>query len=170
MSPKPVATQEPSAAPAAGPQTGTTSAPAESGPYGSGHGLCFDVNSALAASALAQLAAPPAGSRWVVQGGSGDPIQAGCSGVLSWMQVEWQGIHPGSHILFFTNGTYLGTATSKPYGYTEILGKTKDTVSVQYRWAKPDDALCCPQGGPSVVTFSSSGTTVQANGQFPPDN
>ncbi|MET8873057.1 LppP/LprE family lipoprotein [Nocardia sp. NPDC004604] len=170
--PKPVATQEPSAAPepAAGPQTVTTSAPAESGPYGSGHGLCFDVNSALAASAVAQLAPPPAGSGWVVQGGSGDPIQAGCSGVLSWMQVEWQGIHPGSHILFFTNGTYLGTATSKPYGYTEILGKTKDTVSVQYRWAKPDDALCCPQGGPSVVTFSLNGTTVQANGQFPPDN
>ncbi|MEV6138921.1 LppP/LprE family lipoprotein [Nocardia sp. NPDC051990] len=145
-------------------------APAESAPYGSGHGLCFDVNSALAAEALTKLGPPPVGDAWVVQGGSDDLIQAGCSGVLSWMQVEWRGIHPGTHILFFTNGTYLGTATSKPYGYTEILDKTRDTVSVRYRWAKPNDALCCPQGGPSVVTFTLDGYLVHANGQFPPDN
>ncbi|WP_330249728.1 hypothetical protein OG874_25870 [Nocardia sp. NBC_00565] len=30
--------------------------------------------------------------------------------------------------------------------------------------------LCCPQGGPSVVTFILNGTSVQAKGQFPPDN
>ena len=166
-SPKPIATGEP--APNPSPVTTSDPAPA-SGPYGSGHGLCFDVNSALAAAAVASLAPPPGGDRWVVEGGSGDPIEAGCSGVLSYMTVDWQGIHPGTHILFFTNGTYLGTATSKAYGYTEVLGKTKDTVSVQYRWLKSDDALCCPEGGPSVVTFTLNGTSVQAKGQFPPDN
>ncbi|MEV5838623.1 LppP/LprE family lipoprotein [Nocardia sp. NPDC052112] len=44
-----------------------------------------------------------------------------------------------------------------------------DTVSVQYRWAEPDNALCCPQGGPSVVTFTLNGNSVRASGQFPPD-
>jgi hypothetical protein len=86
------------------------------------------------------------------------------------MTVEWQGIHPGTHVLFFTNGAYLGTATAKPYGYTQVIGKTRDTVSVQYRWPNPEDALCCPQGGPSVVTFTLNGTSIQAQGQFPPDN
>ncbi|MET7771603.1 LppP/LprE family lipoprotein [Nocardia sp. NPDC005366] len=141
---------------------------AEPAPEGSGHGLCFDVNSALAASSVARLDTPPGGA-WVIQGASEDPIAAGCSGVLSWMTVEWPGIHPGTHILFFTGGKYLGTASAKPYAYTTVLGKTRDTVSVQYRWPKPEDALCCPQGGPSTVTFTLNGTTVQANGQFPPN-
>lgn len=156
--PQPVTAQEPAPG------------PAESAPNGSGHGMCFDVNSALANSAIAGLAPPPAGGGWTIESASTDPIQAGCSGVLSWMAVDWQGIHPGTHVLFFTNGTYLGTATSKPYGYTEVIGKTRNTVSVQYRWPKPEDALCCPQGGPSVVTFTLNGTSIQAQGQFPPDN
>ncbi|MGW4119626.1 LppP/LprE family lipoprotein, partial [Nocardia sp. NPDC004711] len=79
-------------------------------------------------------------------------------------------IHPYIHVLFFTNGTYLGTATSNPYGYTEVIGKTANTVSVQYKWAKSSDALCCPSGGPSVVTFTLSGGKVVAKGQFPPSN
>ncbi|WP_157229184.1 LppP/LprE family lipoprotein [Nocardia brevicatena] len=116
------------------------------------------------------MAAPTGGGSWTIQGASEDPIAAGCSGVLSWMTVEWPGIHPGTHVLFFTGGKYLGTASTQPYAYTTVLGKTRDTVSVQYRWPEKSDPLCCPQGGPSVVTFTLSGTTVQANGQFPPDN
>jgi len=142
---------------------------AQPAPEGSGHGLCFDVNSALAASSVASLGAPPAGDGWEIQAGSDDPIEAGCSGVLSWMTVEWPGIHPGTHILFFTGGKYLGTASAQPYAYTTVLGKTRDTVSVQYRWPREEDPLCCPQGGPSVVTFTLTGTTVTANGQFPPN-
>lgn len=160
----------PGATAAPEPSAATTESPStQAAPEGSGHGLCFDVNSALAASSVATLAAPPGGS-WTIQGASEDPIVAGCSGVLSWMTVEWPGIHPGTHVLFFTGGKYLGTASAQPYAYTTVLGKTRDTVSVQYRWPEKSDPLCCPQGGPSVVTFTLSGTTVQANGQFPPDN
>lgn len=176
--PAPAIGEQPGAAPQLAPgATATPESPAattrspvaEQAPEGSGHGLCFDANSALAASAVATLTAPPGGP-WTVQGASEDPIAAGCSGVLSWMTVEWLGIHPGTHILFFTGGKYLGTASARPYAYTTVLGKTRDTVSVQYRWPEKSDPLCCPQGGPSVVTFTLTGTTVQANGQFPPDN
>ncbi|MEU6186608.1 LppP/LprE family lipoprotein [Nocardia sp. NPDC047038] len=171
--PQPATAQQPAPGATAVPEpsVAATSSPAtQSAPEGSGHGLCFDVNSALAASSVATLAAPPGGGSWTIQGASEDPIAAGCSGVLSWMTVEWPGIHPGTHVLFFTGGKYLGTASARPYGYTTVLGKTRDTVSVQYRWPLKDDALCCPQGGPSVVTFTLNGTTVQANGQFPPEN
>ncbi|MFF2554946.1 LppP/LprE family lipoprotein [Nocardia sp. NPDC058058] len=84
--------------------------------------------------------------------------------------MEWNGIHPGTHILHFTEGRYLGTSTAKPYAYTEVLGRTRDTIAVQYRWADADDPLCCPQGGPSTVTFALANCRVIANGQFPPDN
>ncbi|WP_327140078.1 LppP/LprE family lipoprotein [Nocardia sp. NBC_01327] len=146
-----------------------TVAPVTSAPNGSGHGLCFDLNSRLADTAIKGLAVPSTGA-WTNPFASNDPISAGCDGVLSWMTVESGNIHPYTHVLFFTNGTYLGTATSSPYGYTEVLGKSANVVSVRYRWAKSDDALCCPTGGPSVVTFTLSGGKVQASGQFPPAN
>ncbi|MFD6157691.1 LppP/LprE family lipoprotein [Nocardia sp. NPDC060256] len=145
---------------------------ADQGPNGSGHGLCFDVNSELAHNAIQRLAPPPVGSHaeWEVVGSGTEPISSGCSGVLSYLTVEWQGIHPATHILFFANGTWLGTATSKPYSYTQVQDRTRSTLNVQYRWATPQDALCCPSGGPSTVTYTLNGTTVQAHGQFPPDN
>lgn len=143
--------------------------PANQPPNGSGHGLCFDSNSQLARNALGRLAPNKEGYPWVVVEASNDPIDAGCSGVLSWMLVDWNGSHPGYHVLFFADGAYLGTATSKYYGYTTVLGKTKNTVSVQYRWVLPQDALCCPSGGPNVVTYTLKGTTVTAKGEFPPD-
>ncbi|WP_330180000.1 LppP/LprE family lipoprotein [Nocardia sp. NBC_01503] len=146
------------------PQTATTIA----APNGSGHGLCFDVNSALADQAIKRLAATASGP-WQVEGGSNDAIADGCDGVLSYLIVTSGNIHPYTHILYFTNGTYLGTATSKPYGYTTVTGKTRTTVSVDYRWIKSDEPLCCPAGGPSTVTFTLTGTTVHANGQFPPN-
>ncbi|MFC9439540.1 LppP/LprE family lipoprotein, partial [Nocardia sp. NPDC057030] len=158
----PVDNKEPAPAPPPPPA-------ADQPPNGSGHGLCFDSNSQLARNAVSRLAPNKGGYPWVILEASTDPIDAGCSGVLSWMLVDWDGSHPGYHVLFFTNGTYLGTATSKYYGYTTVLGKTKNTVSVQYRWALPQDALCCPSGGPSTVTYTLNGTTVTAQGQFPPD-
>lgn len=138
-------------------------------PVGSGHGLCFDLNSGLANSAIKSLA-PTTNGGWNNPFASNDPISAGCDGVLSWMTVESGNIHPYIHILFFTNGTYLGTATSNPYPYTEITGKTTNTVTAQYKWTKSNDALCCPSGGPSNVTFTLSGGKVVAKGQFPPSN
>ncbi|MEV0248437.1 LppP/LprE family lipoprotein [Nocardia sp. NPDC050712] len=137
---------------------------------GNGHGLCLDVNSELAHNAIASLASAPDGASWNIIGSGTEPISAGCAGVLSYITVEWNGIHPGTHILHFTEARYLGTSSAKPYAYTEVLGRTRDSVSVQYRWANADDPLCCPQGGPTVVTFTLANGQVTANGQFPPTN
>ncbi|WP_067540293.1 LppP/LprE family lipoprotein [Nocardia crassostreae] len=151
------------------PQQPPTVAPVteDPAPNGSGRGNCFDVKSQLAGDAIASLAVPEAGP-WYVSDASEDPIDNGCTNTLSWMTVTSGNIHPWVHILFFTNGTWLGTATANRYGYTEVLGKTKDTVRVQYRWLTSNEALCCPEGGPSIVTFTLSGGKVQANGKFPP--
>ncbi|MBL1073729.1 LppP/LprE family lipoprotein [Nocardia sp. 2] len=156
--------QPPTAAP------GTSAAPVTSAgaPYGSGHGRCFDLNSRLAGEAVSRLAVPATGP-WQIELASDDLISDGCDNTLSWMTVISGNIHPYMHILYFANGTWLGTATAKPYGYTKILGKTKSTVQVQYHWLTGNEALCCPEGGPSVVTFTLQNGRIQTSGQFPPD-
>ncbi|MGW2665365.1 LppP/LprE family lipoprotein [Nocardia tengchongensis] len=149
--------------------TSAGAAPQQPGgaPAGSGHGLCFDINSDLARAAIAKLSQPPVGG-WQA-GEAGDvALASGCDGVLSWMTVNSNTNHPYTHVLFFTGGTYLGTATSDPYMYTQISGKTRNSLSLTYRWLNASDPMCCPQGGPSVVTFTLNGTKVTANGQFPP--
>lgn len=138
-------------------------------PVGSGRGLCFDPESDLARDAVARLGAAPNG-KWKIGQASDDSIESGCSGVLSWMMVNTDTNHPYTHLLFFTDGSYLGTATSEPYMYTMMTGKTRDSVSLTYHWLSGNEAMCCPQGGPSVVTFTLQGTTVEAKGQFPPHN
>ncbi|MFE4460381.1 LppP/LprE family lipoprotein [Nocardia tengchongensis] len=168
----PVATSAGSPATSNAGSPATTSpgaAPQQQGgaPAGSGHGLCFDINSELAHAAIAKLNPPPVGG-WQA-GEAGDVVLAsGCDGVLSWMTVNSNTNHPYTHVLFFTGGTYLGTATSDPYMYTQVSGKTRNSLSLTYRWLNGSDPMCCPQGGPSVVTFTLDGTKVTANGQFPP--
>ncbi|MFF0636604.1 LppP/LprE family lipoprotein [Nocardia sp. NPDC004151] len=146
-----------------------TSAPQQPGtaPAGSGHGLCFDINSDLARAAIARLSPPPVGG-WQTGEASQVELASGCDGVLSWMTVNSNTNHPYTHVLFFTGGTYLGTATSDPYMYTLVTGKTRNSLQLTYRWLDNSDPMCCPQGGPSVVTFTLDGTKVKADGQFPP--
>ncbi|MFE3190672.1 LppP/LprE family lipoprotein [Nocardia sp. NPDC059240] len=154
---------------AGGSTTVATVAQQQAAPAGSGHGSCFDLNSDLAQAAIAKLAPAPLG-KWQTGQASDNPISAGCDGVLSWMEVSSTINHPYTHLLFFTGGAYLGTATSEPYMYTQITGKTRNSVTLTYHWIKDNEAMCCPAGGPSVVTFTLNGTKVTADGQFPPHN
>lgn len=157
--------------------TATSSAPAtsavapiaqqRSAPNGSANGLCFDPNSALAQSALAKLPAAPIGT-WSVGQTSNDPISSGCDGLLSWMMADTNTNHPYTQVLLFTGGTYLGTTTSDPYMFTMLTAHTRTSISLTYHWTVGNDPMCCPQGGPSVVSFTLNGTTITANGQFPP--
>lgn len=151
------------------PQAATSTESASTSIAGSGSGLCFDRNSALAQSAMTQLAAPPIGN-WKISSASEDQLAAGCDGVLSWMAVSSDVNHPHTHILFFTDGTYLGTATPKPYTNTQVTDLDRTAVSVKYHWLQNGDPMCCPSGGPRVATFTLNGTTVQSTGEFPPDN
>ena len=89
------------------------------------------------------------GGNWIPRSASEEQI-GNCPDLL-WVSVDGDGVGDAtyqSHVLFFHDGTYLGTATSEPYSYTHVIDSNKDSVSVQYRWLLDDDAFCCPQGGP----------------------
>jgi len=85
---------------------GTAPVTAPGTPDGSGNGLCLDPNSELVTSAIAGLEpAPPEGTTWRLRQASEDPISDGCEALLSYVAVEWpEGMHPGVHLLFFTEG------------------------------------------------------------------
>ncbi|EGD54359.1 LppP/LprE family lipoprotein [Gordonia neofelifaecis] len=136
---------------------------------GSGHGLCFDLNSKLAADAIATLGADSNGGSWQPYRASNHPLSDGCG--LDWMQVNGSGFNDAtytSRVLLFAAGEFLGTVEPHEYSYTSIAGDTLDSVTVRYRWLRPDDPFCCPQGGPTDVTATLSGGAVVRSGQFPP--
>ncbi|HLS78770.1 MAG TPA: LppP/LprE family lipoprotein [Nocardia sp.] len=136
---------------------------------GSGHGLCLDPNSELVASAIAGLEQDPDGQPWRIREASEDPIADGCDDLLSYVAVEWPyGMHPAVHLLFFSEGRFLGTGSEEPYQYTTVLDKSVATVSVEYRWPLDEDPLCCPQGSTLVVYYLSADGLLTVHGDFPP--
>lgn len=123
-------------------------------------GPCLDPSSSVASDALASLGnTTPNGDPWVA-GASTDA--AGECPQLLWMMAETPGgtASSPSQVLFFHDGAYLGTATSDFYAYTRVVGANDSTVSVQYRWLAPQDANCCPSGGPAVIDFTWDGMQV----------
>lgn len=144
------------------PTTATTTAIPASGP-------CLDVGSPLVTDAVSTLGTDVNGGNWIPTSSSDEQV-GNCPDLL-WVSVDGDGVGDATyqtHVLFFRDGTYLGTATSKPYSYTHVIDSNKDSVSVQYRWLLDDDAFCCPQGGPNIVNFTWNGGAVVADGQFPP--
>jgi hypothetical protein len=132
-------------------------------------GPCLDVDSSLVTDAIGTLGTDINGGKWIPRSASEEQI-GNCPDLL-WVSVDGDGVGDAtyqSHVLFFHDGTYLGTATSEPYSYTHVIDSNKDSVSVQYRWLLDDDAFCCPQGGPNIVNFTWNGSAVVADGQFPP--
>ncbi|MGC5248310.1 LppP/LprE family lipoprotein [Gordonia sp. DT219] len=145
--------------------TGTASA----APYGSGHGLCFDINSPLARDSLSRIGRDVNGGSWEPARASTNPLSGGCD--LDWMLVNGNGVGDAtyqSRVLLFSNGRFLGTVDPKPYSYTSIAGGTRDYVTVRYRWLRPGDAFCCASGGPTDVTAFALGGNVIRLGSFPP--
>ncbi|AGT94292.1 LppP/LprE family lipoprotein [Rhodococcus erythropolis] len=151
-----------SGAPASESVPATTPAVPASGP-------CVDVDSPVVTDAIGTLGTDVNGGSWIPRSASEEQI-GNCPDLL-WVSVDGDGVGDAtyqSHVLFFHDGTYLGTATSKPYSYTHVIDSNKNSVSVQYRWLLDDDAFCCPQGGPNIVNFTWNGSAVVADGQFPP--
>ncbi|MGF0252968.1 LppP/LprE family lipoprotein [Rhodococcus erythropolis] len=153
------------------PQSGTPaseSVPATT-PAVPASGPCVDVDSQVVTDAIGTLGTDVNGGSWIPRSASEEQI-GNCPDLL-WVSVDGDGVGDAtyqSHVLFFHDGTYLGTATSKPYSYTHVIDSNKNSVSVQYRWLLDDDAFCCPQGGPNIVNFTWNGSAVVADGQFPP--
>lgn len=145
--------------------------PASAAPpqYGSGHGLCFDLNSRLAADSLKRIGRDSQGGTWSPVGASTNPLRRGCD--LDWMLVNGNGIKDAtyqSRVLLFHGGRFIGTVEPRPYSYTSIAGYTKNSVSVRYRWLKANDPFCCASGGPTTMTAYEFFGYVFRIGAFPP--
>jgi hypothetical protein len=68
---------------------------------------------------------------------------------------------------FFTDGRYLGTATSKPRPHIAFLAYTSSGLELQYQWSSDGDPNCCPSNV-STVRFDLHDGHVRAQGEFPP--
>ncbi len=123
-------------------------------------GPCLDLDSALVSDAFATLGNAPGGDPWV-PGTASDAAGEDCPTLL-WATAETPmgTVSSPTQVLFFHDGTYLGTATAESFADTDVVGSTDTSDSVQYRWLGEQDANCCPSGGPAVVTYSWDGSRV----------
>lgn len=140
--------------------TTTTSASAtttaETASDTSGNGLCLDPSSEGVRDAVASL---PSTNDWAIENSS-DATIGDCPD-LGWVTVSGGASAAAPiHVLFFHDGTYLGTATSEPYAFTYVSAEAGDTVSVDYKWLAGDEPFCCPAGGPATIPYTWDGSRV----------
>lgn len=66
---------------------------------------------------------------------------------LNWVVVN-SGIASDSpsQVIFFNDGTPLGTATPEPRPYITVVAQGNDSAAVQYQWRQGQDPACCPTG------------------------
>ncbi|MBJ8344124.1 LppP/LprE family lipoprotein [Antrihabitans sp. YC2-6] len=122
----------------------------------SGDGLCVDPGSAGVLDAIATL---PSTNDWAIEDSSEATI--GDCPELGWITVSGGASAAAPiHVLFFHDGTYLGTATSEPYAFTYVSAESADTISVDYKWLAGDEPFCCPAGGPATIPYTWDGSQV----------
>ncbi|MFH5231755.1 LppP/LprE family lipoprotein [Antrihabitans spumae] len=128
----------------------------------SGSGLCLDPQAPGVVAALATLSGGP----WVAEHSS-DSAVGSCPELL-WLSAAG-GNSAGApiHVLFFHEGSYLGTATSEPYAFTHVATSTSDSATVEYKWLAGDEPFCCPQGGPVAIDYVWDGTEVVMSTPLP---
>ncbi|WP_206490551.1 LppP/LprE family lipoprotein [Rhodococcus sp. KRD162] len=128
---------------------------------------CSESDTAALTSALGQLQAEPiTGREW-----STTPIASNydpCAD-LSTILVTVEGATGSSPVqaLMFHRGEYLGTGTSKAYGFTDldIGSSTNDTVVLTYKTGQTCNA--CNDGIRTPVEFHWDGTSVRMTGTPP---
>ncbi|TQC46217.1 LppP/LprE family lipoprotein [Rhodococcus sp. WS4] len=149
--------------------TGGDTATAPLIPAAAQSGPCLDLDSALVADAFGTLGNAPGGDPWV-PGTATDAAGENCPQLL-WATAETPmgTVSSPTQVLFFHDGTYLGTATAESYAYTRVVGSTDDAVSVEYKWLGDQDSNCCPSGGPAVITFTWDGSQVVMEQPLPPE-
>lgn len=122
-----------------------------------GNGLCLDPGSAPVADALAGLSDD--GFAWQVED-STDAVVGYCPSLMWLVAVGGNSASSPEHLMFFADGSYLGTATSEPYAYTSVADASDDTVTAEYRWLAGDEPFCCPEGGPATVRYTWDGSQI----------
>ncbi|MGF0314150.1 LppP/LprE family lipoprotein [Rhodococcus sp. IEGM1428] len=126
---------------------------------------CLDVSSSSVTEAVNSLPLVFADSPWVATR-MGDPCAS-----FTWVEALPSGatVSSPTHLLFFHNTEYLGTATLEPYGFTSVAAQSADTITVNYRWPLAGDANANPTGGPVTVDYRWDGTQVTMIGTLPPE-
>ncbi|BDB58875.1 MULTISPECIES: LppP/LprE family lipoprotein [Rhodococcus] len=122
-----------------------------------GNGLCLDPASAPVADALAGLSDD--GFAWQIED-STDAVVGDCPSLMWLVAVGGNSASSPEHVLFFADGSYLGTATSEPYAYTSVVDASDGTVTAEYRWIAGDEPFCCPEGGPATVRYTWDGSQI----------
>ncbi|MBY4127741.1 LppP/LprE family lipoprotein [Rhodococcus fascians] len=128
-------------------------------------GTCLDMSSSSVIDAVDSLPLVFADSPWVATD-MGDPCAS-----FTWVEALPYGatVSSPTHLLFFHNAEYLGTATLEPYGFTSVAAQSADTVTVNYRWPLAGDANANPTGGPVTIDYRWDGTRVTMIGTLPPE-
>ena len=127
--------------------------------------LCLDLTWGQVPQAVDSLPLVFADSPWVATD-MGDPCAS-----FTWVEALPYGatVSSPTHLLFFHDAEYLGTATSEPYGFTSVAAQSADTVTVNYRWPLANDANANPTGGPVTIDYRWDGTQVTMIGTLPPE-
>lgn len=88
---------------------------------------------------------------------------------LSWVQIipTIASESTPQQLVFFDHNRSLGTATPNAKPYITVLPPSDDTVTVQYRWQKGNDQLCCPTGIGTVQFRIGSDGKLQTLGKVP---
>ena len=126
---------------------------------------CLDLTWGPVKQAVDLLPLVFADSPWVATD-MGDPCAS-----FTWVEALPYGatVSSPTHLLFFHNAEYLGTATLEPYGFTSVAAQSADTVTVNYRWPLAGDANANPTGGPVTIDYRWDGTRVTMIGTLPPE-
>lgn len=126
---------------------------------------CLDVSSSSVTEAVNSLPLVFADSPWVATR-MGDPCAS-----FTWVEALPSGatVSSPTHLLFFHDAEYLGTATREPYGFTSLAAQSADTITVNYRWPLAGDANANPTGGPATIDYQWDGTQVNMMGTLPPE-
>lgn len=127
--------------------------------------LCLDLTWGQVPQAVDSLPLVFADSPWVATD-MGDPCAS-----FTWVEALPYGatVSSPTHLLFFHDAEYLGTATSEPYGFTSVAAQSADTITVNYRWPLANDANANPTGGPVTIDYRWDGTQVTMIGTLPPE-
>ncbi len=136
----------------------------------SGGGACLSVSSSEVQRAL-RVIGPPLGRRdlhWILR--SKSTARTPNCPPLMWAAFDTSRgtVSSPTAVLLFRPGKFLGPTTRKTAGYVQVTGSTPFSVTVTYRWPKPQDANANPTGGPVSSTFVALGDSVFRFGELPP--
>ncbi|WP_169813363.1 LppP/LprE family lipoprotein [Nocardia vaccinii] len=154
--------------------TPSTSAVAQADPHATTAGAPLiecgvDLSAPTVRAAIAkQPAEPVTHAQWDTNPASIEGNFNPCA-TLSTAIITIQGATGSSpnQALMFHSGHYLGTATSKAYGFTSLApaGTTDDTVALNYK--TPGSCNACSDGTTTQVKFHWDGTRVVMIGNPP---